>query len=130
MDALGWIYGLITEDTTLAALVDDRVYSDLAPEGTTFPFVTMTLVDVMPSENAFADNIFDVERWDIKVVDKSNSFKNARTIAEKIRTLIHKKTGTGIHGARFIQKRQYSQNDRGVVYRYIVQEFEIYTNNQ
>ena len=129
MDAQGWIYGKITEDATLDALLGDRVYSDLAPEGTTCPFVTLTLVDVMPSENAYADNIFDVERWDIKVVDKSNSFINARTIAERIRVLIHKKTGTGIHGARFIQKRQYSQLDSGI-YRYIVQEFEIYTNNQ
>ena len=130
MDALGWIYGKIVEDTTLDAALSDRVFSDLAPEGTAFPFVTLTLVDVMPSENAYADNIFDVERWDIKVVDKSNSFINARTIAEAIRGLIHKKTGTGIHGARFIQKRQFSQLDSGSVYRYIVQEFEIYTNNQ
>ena len=130
MDAQGWIYGLITEDTTLETALGDRVYPDLAPKDAVYPFVTMTLVDVMPSENAYADNIFDVERWDVKVVDKSNSFATARTIAETIRDLIHKKTGTGIHGARFIQKRQYSQNDKGVVYRYIVQEFEIYTNNQ
>lgn len=130
MDAQSWIYGLITGDSSLETSLGDRVYSDVAPEGTAYPFVTLTLVDVMPAENAYADNIFDVERWDVKVVDKSNSFKTARTIAETIRGLIHKKTGTGIHGARFIQKRQYSQIDNGAVYRYIVQEFEIYTNNQ
>lgn len=130
MDAQGWIYTTLSTDATLEPLIGDRIFPDLAPTGTAYPLVDLTLVDVMPAENAFADNIFDVERWDVKVVDKSNSFKTARTIAETIRDLIHKQTGTNIHGARFIQKRQYSQLDNGVTYRYIVQEFEIYTNNQ
>lgn len=130
MDAQNWITGKLTGDATLSPLIGARIYPDVAPEGTIHPFVTLTLVDVMPTANAYADNVFDVERWDIKVVDKSGSFAGARTIAERIRALIHKQIGTGIHGAKFVQKRQFTQNDSGTIYRWIVQEFEIYTNNQ
>lgn len=132
MDAQKWLFDKLSQDAELSTKIGERIFADVAPEGTEFPFVVLTLVDMTPAANAYADSIFDTERWDVKVIDKSKSFKNAREIAERIRALLHKQSAPeqGIQGAKFEMKRQFSQDEKGAIYRTIVQEFEIYTQTE
>jgi hypothetical protein len=40
-----FVYGTLTGDATVAALVGTRVYAGIAPEGTALPYVTFLIVD-------------------------------------------------------------------------------------
>lgn len=127
MSADSWIYSTLVADSTLQTYVGSRIYQDLAPEGTAYPLIVFNLVDVIPDENAYADNIMDIERWDIRVIVKENSYANAKTIASQIRTLLHKASATGIVASRFIQALRLTEHDSSGIYKTISQEFEIYT---
>lgn len=123
-----WIYETITGDSGLGALVDERVFKYVAPEGTELPFIVIQEVASPPVENATADRIGDREDWIIKVYDKGESDINADSIDRSIRTLLHKASAPGIiHCLAGMRRTQADKDRNGNPIRGIVRSYEIFT---
>lgn len=127
-NAAGWIFTKLTTDATLTALIGTRVYRDQAPEKATYPFIAISLIDVVPVKNAFADILMDGERWQIKTVDDGKSYATVNSIAARLRTLLHKTSGSGVLSsvldAEFTQSET---DDAGNMYKTIIMDFRVHT---
>lgn len=127
MEAATWLYNTLSGDTTLAGKVGARIYRDSAPEGTAFPFLAYQLVDVVPVYNAFSDELMEAERWQIKAVDIGHDYSDIETIAARVKTLLHKKSASGVVSAVFIMKMSLSESDNGETYKTIILDFRVHT---
>lgn len=127
-NAAGWIFTKLTTDATLTALIGTRVYRDQAPEKAAYPFIAISLIDVVPVKNAFADILMDGERWQIKTVDDGKSYATVNSIAARVRTLLHKTSGSGVLSsvldAEFTQSET---DDAGNMYKTIIMDFRVHT---
>jgi hypothetical protein len=127
-NAASWIFTKLTTDATLTALIGTRVYRDQAPEKATYPFIAISLIDVVPVKNAFADILMDGERWQIKTVDDGKSYATVNSIAARVRTLLHKTSGSGVLSsvldAEFTQSET---DDAGNMYKTIIMDFRVHT---
>lgn len=123
-----WLFTKITTDTEIAALVGDRVFKYVAPEGTAFPFVVMQEITASPVGNYTADRIGDRERWIIKVYDKGNSDITVDTIDRLIRDLLHKSSGDDVIYCTAGMRRPQADLDKNKnPIRGIIREYEIFT---
>jgi len=128
-NAASWIFTKLTTDATLTALIGTRVYRDQAPEKATYPFIAISLIDVVPVKNAFADILMDGERWQIKTVDDGKSYATVNSIAARVRTLLHKTSGSGVLSSVLEAEFTRSEtDDAGNMYKSVVLDFRVYTS--
>lgn len=127
MDAATWIFNTLTNDAAISAKVGARIYRDVAPEGTAFPFVVYQQVSKTPVYNAFYDRLMFNERWQVKAVDKGNLYSNIEPVASQIITLLHKKSAAGIFSSTLEFYISLSENDAGETYKTLLTEFRINT---
>ncbi|MFA7175547.1 MAG: DUF3168 domain-containing protein [Kiritimatiellia bacterium] len=126
-DGSAWIRSTLTGDTALAALVSTRIYRDEAPEGTAFPYVIMQQIDAVPVQNAFKDRLMDGERWQIKAVNKANSYTTVNSIAARIEALLHKARGSNVVSSVLEFKLPMSEKDNGNTYKSMILDFRVHT---
>lgn len=126
-DGSAWIYSVLTGSTSLAALVSTRIYRDEAPENATFPYVVMQQIDAVPVQNAFRDRLMDGERWQIKAVNKANSYTTVNSIAALIETLLHKTRGSNVLSSVLEFKMPMSEKDNGITYKSMILDFRVHT---
>ena len=126
-DGSAWIYSVLTGSTSLAALVSTRIYRDEAPENATFPYVVMQQIDAVPVQNAFKDRLMDGERWQIKAVNKANSYTTVNSIAALIETLLHKTRGSNVLSSVLEFKMPLSEKDNGITYKSMILDFRVHT---
>jgi len=127
MSAASWIYDTLKNDATLAALISTRIYRDEAPEETTFPYVVIQQVDVMPVYNAFKDRLMDGERWQVKAVNKAQSWTTVDSIASRVISLLHKHAGTGVVSSVLEFKMPMSEKDTSGTYKSMILDFRVHT---
>lgn len=123
-----WIYTKLTTDIQLASSLGGRVFADAAPAGTQYPFAVITAVSSVPVSNWSADRVMDTELWQVAIWDDDASYLALETIADRIRVVIHKASGTGVIGAVYegmIRRSEEEEGDR--VFKAIVMEFRLYT---
>ena len=95
------LYELSKADSGLAALISDRVYPDLLPEGVTFPAMTFQEISLTPIYSQDGDSHLDTSRYqfDCYAVTRSGS----RAVADALRSLLSGKrtsqSGFAIHSA-------------------------------
>lgn len=126
-DGSAWIYSVLTGSTSLAALVSTRIYRDEAPENTAFPYVVMQQIDAVPVQNAFKDKLMDGERWQVKAVNKANSYTTVNSIAAIVETLLHKTRGSNVLSSVLEFKMPMSEKDNGVTYKSMILDFRVHT---
>lgn len=126
-DGAAWIYSTLTGSAALMALVGPRVYRDEAPEGVSFPFVVIQQIDVVPVQNAFKDKLMDGERWQVKAIDKANSYASVNAIAALVETLLHKARGTNVLSSVLELKVPTSEKDASGTYKTMILDFRVYT---
>ncbi len=80
-----YIYSALSSDEDLAALVSDRIYPVAIPEGSTFPFVVYSGVNVQgeySKDGCIGDNI------SFQIACVSETYTNATRIAENVRIIV------------------------------------------
>lgn len=127
LNADRWILSTLKNDATLIAALGTRIYTDVAPMDTTYPLAILSFVSMVPVENASADRVMDDEIWRIKVIGNEPSYKNLETLADKVRELLHKTSGTGVIGCVCTGSLRLSEVESGQTYKTILLEFELFT---
>jgi len=122
-----WLYETLTTDSVLAVALDGRVFVDIAPQDTEYPFVVITSVSSVPVSNAYADRIMDNELWQVALYDDGSSYSALELIADRIREVMHKANGIGIIGTVYEGMVRRSEEEGDRVYKAIILEFRLYT---
>lgn len=124
-----WLYAMLTTDSILASLLGGRVFVDIAPADTEYPFVVITAVSSLPVSNWSADRIMDNELWQVTVWDDDGSYLALEPIADRVRVVIHKggSDSTGVIGAVYEGAVRRSEEEGDRVFKGILLEFRLYT---
>lgn len=127
LNADKWLYATLTGDATLAAAIGARVYVDVAPQSNTqYPYIVMQMVSNVQVAEISAERVMDDEVWQVSVVT-NGAYTGIETIADRIKTVLHKASGAGVIGCVFEQLLRFSEDEAGHVYKTIVLEFRIFT---
>lgn len=129
MNAAEFIYTNLVE--AMNAELEGRVYQDVAPENTVFPFIVFQEVSTPPVQSMTADRIADSGTWLIKVYDRSSTRTVVDAIDKLVRERLHKRTAPGIlacsAGMRIVREETDSnKNQVKGVFRY----YEILTQEE
>jgi hypothetical protein len=127
LNADRWIYTQLTTDSQLAAALGGRVYIDVAPQNTQYPVAIMTFVTARQVVNMSADRVMDDELWQIAIWTDRPSYTELESIADRIRSVIHKASGSGVVGAVYEGERRLMEQDGDTVYRALILEFRLFT---
>lgn len=121
-----WLYTTITGDSVLQAIIGNRVYADVAPQGTAYPVVIITFVSSRHIGNISQDRVYDDELWQITAWDDDPSYATLEQIADRIRAILHKASGSGVIAAVYEGMRRINQIESGRIYKGIVLEVRIF----
>lgn len=124
LNADRWLYTQLTTDVQLSTALGGRVFVDMAPLGTQYPLAIMTFVAAQQVGTWSQDRVMDNELWQIAVWTNQNNYSGIESIADRIRAVLHKTSGTGVIGCIF--ERQLRMMDPEG-FRAIVLEFRLYT---
>jgi hypothetical protein len=127
LNADKWIFDTLSKDAVIAAAVSTRIYQDEAPAGTVYPLMVMGFVSSVPVENVCADKVMDEEIWRVKVIDDGATYANLEGLADQVRSILHKASGTGVIGCRYSGCFRFAESRDGRECRTVVLEFEVYT---
>ena len=86
------IYSLLSSNGALSAQVGTRIYPDIAPQNTAFPFCVYTEISTDPTDTKDGASKLDVKRLQIDVY--SRSYDTTNTIAELVRAVLDRYSGT------------------------------------
>lgn len=124
LNADRWLYTQLITDANLAAVLGGRVFVDVAPLGTEYPLAVMTFVAAQQVGNWSSDRIMDNELWQITVWTNQNNYTSIETVADRIRQVLHKASGTGVVGCSFERQLRMSDPEG---YKAIILEFRLFT---
>ena len=124
LNADRWLYTQLTTDAQLATALGGRVFVDTAPLNTQYPLAIMTFVTAQQVGNWSADRIMDNEFWQITVWTNQDSYTSIEPVADRIREVLHKASGTGVVGCAFERQSRMSDPEG---YKAIILEFRLYT---
>lgn len=124
LNADRWLYTQLTTDTQLITLLGGRVFVDVAPLNTQYPLAIMTFVTALQVGNLSQDRIMDSELWQIAVWTNQNNYTSIETIANRIRTVLHKANGIGVIGCVF-ERQMRTSDPEG--YKAVILEFRLFT---
>jgi len=127
LNADRWLYDKLTTDSQLSAALGGRVYVDVAPQGEQYPLAILTLVTAQQIGNLFADRVMDAETWQVAVWTDKPSYMAIEPIADRIREILHKASGTGVLAAIYQEQRRIAEQDGDKEYKAIILEFKIFT---
>lgn len=127
LNADRWLFKSLTENSDLQALIGSRVFVDVAPEGTEYPFVVFQFVHSAPVDNNSVERIMNDELWLVRSVGMGNSYTGLEPIANLIENILHKATGDGVIGAVQEEEFRYSEFENGVHYKHIGHYYRIFT---
>lgn len=126
-----WLYEKLTTDSQLETSLGKRVFVDVAPQDTEYPFAVIAAISSVPVNNWSADRIMDNELWQVILWDDGASYSALETIADQVRAVIHKatstSTATGIVGAVYEGSVRRSEEEGDRVFKAIILEFRLYT---
>ena len=127
LNADRWLYTQLTTDSQLATTLGGRIYIDIAPQDTQYPLAIMTFVTARQVSNMSADRVMDDELWQIAIWTDKPSYTELESIADRIRSVIHKASGTGVVGAVYEGERRLMEQDGDTVYKALILEFRLFT---
>lgn len=127
LNADRWLYTQLTSDSHLSTALGGRVYVDAAPADTQYPLAVITMIASNQVGNLSADKVIDNEFWQVVIWGQGASYSSLESIADYIRTVLHKASGTGVIGAVYEGSRRLSEQEGEIVYKAILMEFRLYT---
>lgn len=119
-----WLYSLLSTDTTLLALVADRVSGTLSGELLGTPYVTFMLQDHTDIQGVGGEEIMGDCLYMVKAVDRAGGWDTVEPIAKRIHALLHRPhTNVTLSNGSLttIRERiiQYPEVQEGVQYRHL-----------
>ncbi len=128
LNADRWITTKLTGDATITAALGTRIYSDVASQSNTqYPYAVIENVSHVMDANLSADRIMDDELWQVRVVTQSAAYDSLETVVDRIRTVLHQASGTGVIGCVFEGARRLTETEAGCMYKSIILEFRLFT---
>mgnify|MGYP003146824997 FL=1 len=97
------IYNILTDNGEVDAIVSGRVFPNVAPQTSTFPFIIYDVEGEDPNDTKDGVSTLDVDN--ITVSCYSKTYNEASDLALKIRTALDRQSGT--FGGVNIQSIQY-----------------------
>lgn len=119
-----WIYGILSADATLTALIGGavapRIYRGMAPEGCAFPCVVLFYMPGGADVRGVGTiNVMMNGSWLIKAIDRHQSAVNAGTIADRIHTLLHGKSSSSVLACVRDEPVSYVELVDGALYQHV-----------
>jgi len=103
------IYNILSNDSDIQAFVDDRVFPNVAPQTTEFPFIIYDVTGVQPNDTKDGPSTLDTN--DVMISCYSETYSQASDLAQKIRVAMDR-INEGTYGGEQIQSSQFqSYND-------------------
>jgi hypothetical protein len=127
LNADRWLYTQLTTDSQLVTALGKRVYVDAAPQNTQYPAAIVSFVTSRQVSNVSADRVMDTELWQIAVWTDQPNYTSIEAIADRIRTVLHKASGSGVIGAAYETERRLVEQEGDTFYKAILLEFRLFT---
>lgn len=86
------IYDLLSNDATVSATVGTKIYPDIAPQTTSFPYVVYQEISTTPTDDKDGTSKLDSIRLQIDMYD--DNYDDIETLATAIRDALDRQTGT------------------------------------
>lgn len=103
------IYDILVNDTDVSALVSTRIFPNVAPQTTTFPFIIYDVTGVSPNDTKEGPSTLDTN--DVMISCYSETYSEASDLAQKIRVAMDR-INEGVYNDETIQSSQFqSYND-------------------
>jgi hypothetical protein len=127
LNADRWLYTQLTTDSQLATALGGRVYVDVAPLDTQYPMAVITLVGAVQVGNLSADRVMDSELWQVAVWTDQSNYTSIESVADRIRAVLHKASGTGVIGAIYEGSNRTNEQEGERFYKALILEFRLFT---
>ena len=103
------IYNILSTTTNISDLVCTRIFPNVAPQTTTFPFIIYDVNGVQPNDTKDGASTLDTN--DVMISCYSETYSQASDLAQKIRIAMDR-INEGTYGGEQIQSSQFqSYND-------------------
>jgi hypothetical protein len=103
------IYNILANDSDIAALVDTKIFPNVAPQTTSFPFIIYDVTSVQPNDTKDGASTLDTNN--VMISCYSETYSQASDLAQKIRVAMDR-INEGTYGGEQIQSSQFqSYND-------------------
>lgn len=93
-----WLWQRLTGDVTLASLVGDRIYPDVAPTEARYPFVIVSQATGHDRLTADGARVLFEGVWNVRVVGQGQGFGGLIPIADAIDAALHRQSGVLAEG--------------------------------
>ena len=103
------IYNVLSTNSDVSTLVSTRIFPNVAPQTTTFPFIIYDVNGVQPNDTK--DGVSTLDTNDVMISCYSETYSQASDLAQKIRIAMDR-INEGTYGGEQIQSSQFqSYND-------------------
>jgi len=103
------IYNILSTNSDVSTLVGTRIFPNVAPQTTTFPFIIYDVTGVQPNDTKDGASTLDTN--DVMISCYSETYSQASNLAQKIRVAMDR-INEGTYGGEQIQSSQFqSYND-------------------
>ena len=103
------IYNILSTNSDVSTLVGTRIFPNVAPQTTTFPFIIYDVTGVQPNDTKDGASTLDTN--DVMISCYSETYSQASDLAQKIRVAMDR-INEGTYGGEQIQSSQFqSYND-------------------
>ena len=103
------IYNILSNDATITDIVSTRIFPNVAPQTTQFPFIIYDITGVDPNDTKDGASTLDTN--DVMISCYSETYSEASDLAQKIRVAMDR-INEGTYGGETIQSSQFqSYND-------------------
>lgn len=117
-----WLTSKLTGDSVISSIVAARVYSEVAPEKTAFPYVLFTQQSTTDVMTNGAQRVMVNAVYAIRGVAPRESYATLRTLADRIDVVLHKASGQVATGTVIacVRERPFllDETEKGVQYRH------------
>lgn len=142
VQALEWAYGRLAASQALADAigipldqVDDRVWPDVAPQGTASPWIVVGIVDLNDRLAVGASpRLYSAVGLDVRATTQARSYGPLGAVSRAIYDTLHGRTNDAIGGggvmlsAKRVGGIQYPETASGIEYRHLGHTFQVEIN--
>lgn len=104
------IYGRLSTESTVVAIVGQKIYPDLTPQDVQYPFCVYTIVNSLPVD--YKDGQSNLEEVQFQIDCYTQSYDTTQELANNIRNSLDRFVGT-INGVE-VQTIKYMSSDSQV----------------
>lgn len=98
-----WLTDILSNDATLAGLINGRVYGYVAPNDAGLPFVVFKYFEGADEIGVGAVRLCSVLQYIVEVIGEGESFVALETIANQVDVLLHGRNNVLVDGGNIVE---------------------------